>query len=366
MARQKKRTMHIIIGLAALIVSALAAVLVVLPPGGGRLPPCKVPGGLSERTFVEAEGGKLSLVLLSQNTDNPVLMVCGGGPGIPQYLLEYLYPSALPEEFTVCYWNYRGTGPAYSKADKAEDMTTAQYMKDAAAVTDYLRKRFSCEKIYIMGHSFGTYIALKTVQAFPEKYKAYIAMSQIVNSRKSELLAFNYMKNQYEKAGNSKMVKQFEKYDMHNSENDYASYCKSGLRDKAMHELGIGTTRNMRSVITGIFFPSLKCKAFTQKERINLWKGKFASANYPVNKDAHAFDAERSVSEIEIPIYFIIGEHDFTCCASLQKEYFSLIKTPQKRMYLFENSAHSPLYEEHDKARHALLEIKTLTNSAAD
>ncbi len=186
-------------------------------------------------------------------------------------------------------------------------------------------------------------------------------MSQIVNSRESESQAFYYMKGQYEKAGNFKMIKQFEKYDISNSEKDYADYCKSSLRDKAMHELGVGTTRNMHSVISGIFLPSLKCKTYTQKERINLWKGKIASAKYPANKDAHFFNAKESVPKIDIPIYFITGEYDYTCSALLQKEYFEFIDAPQKKMYIFENSAHSPIYEEHDKAKQVLSEIKTLT-----
>ena len=33
------------------------------------------------------------------------------------------------------------------------------------------------------------------------------------------------------------------------------------LRDGAMHGLGVGTTRDMRSVITGIFLPVWQCRA---------------------------------------------------------------------------------------------------------
>ena len=154
----------------------------------------------------------------------------------------------------------------------------------------------------------------------------------------------------------------FEKYDIRNSEKDYTEFCKSSLRDKAMHELGVGTTRDMHSVISGIFLPSLKCKTYTQKERINLWKGKIASAKYQANKDAHFFNAKESVPKIDIPIYFITGEYDYTCSALLQKEYFEFIDAPQKKMYIFENSAHSPIYEKHDKAKHVLSEIKTLTS----
>lgn len=47
----------------------------------------------------------------------------------------------------------------------------------------------------------------------------------------------------------------------------------SSLRDTTMHELGGGTTRHMRSVVTGILLPSLRTRVHTPMERINIWSG---------------------------------------------------------------------------------------------
>ena len=308
------------------------------------------------------DDGCLEIMLLSDDVTHPVLLVCGGGPGIPQYLLEDSYPSALSEVFTVCYWDYRGTGASYRSGIEASEMTTERYIKDTLAVTAYLSDRFSNEKIYIMGHSFGTYLALKTVQAYPEYYKCYIGMSQIVDQTQSEYLAFDYMKEQYEKNGNTKMAKKFEKYDIRNSSQDYDDYFFSGLRDKAMHDLGVGTARDMHSVISGIFFPSLRCKAYTQKERINIWKGKAFSREFPVTKDAIVFNAMRDVPKLELPICIIAGEYDYTCCFSLQQAYYDFIDAPRKKLFVFENSAHSPVYEEYDEGKRVLEEITRLND----
>ena len=46
------------------------------------------------------------------------------------------------------------------------------------------------------------------------------------------------------------------------------------LRDQAMHSLGIGTTHDMNSVITGIFLPSLTFREYTLLEKVNLWRAK--------------------------------------------------------------------------------------------
>lgn len=351
---KRKKRKWILLGIVAALVIGL---LIVFPPSLGRLPDRGTPNGLAERTQVETDDGSLEIMLLSDDVSNPVLLVCGGGPGIPQYLLEELYPSALPELFTVCYWSYRGTGASFRSDTVAGDMTTERYMKDALAVTDYLRERFSQDKIFLMGHSFGSYLALKTAQAWPERYQCYIGMSQTVAQKQSELLAFDYMKEQYAQKGDTGMVEKFDQYDIRGSQTDYEDYFSSGLRDEAMHELGVGTTREMRSVISGIFFPSLRCTAFTQIERINIWRGKSLSRKFPVAKDANSFNAFEAVPSLEIPAYFIAGAYDYTCCYSMQREYYEALDAPQKQFYAFENSAHSPVYEEYEEARRVLTEI---------
>ncbi len=334
------------------------AVFVMFPPSSGTLPKMQGEEAVSEKTTVKLAAGGLGTIILSKNAGNPVLLVCGGGPGIPQYLMESMYGSPLTDVFTVCYWDYRGTGLSYKDDISAESMTTRKFIDDTLHMTDYLANRFKTDRIYIMGHSFGTYIALKTVQRHPEKYLCYIAMAQIVNQAESEKIAFDYMKSEYEKNGNTKMFLEFSKRDISASQEAYIEYCSSGLRDKAMHELGVGTARDMHSVIRGIFLPSLRNRAYTQAERVHIWKGKIKSNKCPVSRDSRtSFNAIQDVPSLDIPIYFLTGKYDYTCCASLQEQYYEAVQAPDKALYFFEESAHSPLYEEHDKGRQVLEEI---------
>ncbi|MCR5025454.1 MAG: alpha/beta hydrolase [Lachnospiraceae bacterium] len=333
------------------IVLIAAIILIIIPPGMGKLPGTH---DLREKIFVEKDGGNLGLILLSDNTDNPVLLVCGGGPGIPQYLLESLYPSVLPEYFTVCYFDYRGTGLSYESGIDPDNMTTEQYIEDTLYLTDYLKKRFGREKIYIMGHSFGTYIALNTVAKHPENYVAYLAISQICDQHRSEQIAYDFMRTCYEDEGNSSMVSRFDKYNIAESREDYKRYTNSSLRDKAMHSLGVGTTADMDNVITDLFLPSLRLMAYTPSERINIWRGKVHSGKFAVHNESGTFNAFEKIPRVEIPVYFFVGENDMTCCASLQKEYYEKIEAPEKRFYFYEGCAHSPIYEDREKTREIL------------
>lgn len=360
---KRKRVPKMIIGFSVLVVVLLLLILFIFPPSKGKIPQFYNENGeviensLAEKCYLEVEDGKLGMVIMAKDISNPVLLVCGGGPGIPEYLMEYMYPSCLADKFVVCYLEYRGTGLSYSSDIKAEEMTTEKYISDVVTVSKYLSERFEQDKIYIMGHSFGTYVAIKTVQQYPEYYNAYIAMAQTCNQTESEYMAYDYMKALYEQIGNTKMVEKFENCPIRESDEMYTKYFTSSLRDTAMHELGVGTTRDMDSVITGIFFPSLRCKAYTRQERINLWRGKGLSVQFPVVKDSTHFNAFSEVPSLQIPIYFFAGKYDYTCCFDLQYEYYEQVDAPIKEFYVFENSAHSPIFEEPEEAAKLFEEI---------
>jgi pimeloyl-ACP methyl ester carboxylesterase len=82
------------------------------------------------------------MFIFAEDETKPVILVCGSGPGIPEYL----------------------------------------------------QQRFHREKIYLMGHSFGTTVGILSASRYPECYYAYIAMSQICNQSESEKSAYKFMK----------------------------------------------------------------------------------------------------------------------------------------------------------------------------
>jgi pimeloyl-ACP methyl ester carboxylesterase len=349
-----KKMMFIIV--AIILCCLIAAAFVILPPSRGKTKPFTdgngniLEGSISEKTFVDVNGASLGMFIMAKDRNKPVLLFLGGGPAIPEYLLEIARPSGLENEFVVCYLSYRGTSLSYDPKTAVESMTTDQYIDDAVEITNYLRNRFGQEKIYLMGHSFGSYVGINTVFQFPELYHAYIAMSQIADQNRSEIQAYNYMYEQYQAQGNARMIKRFEENPVTAPEDLIKYFTLSDLRDTAMHDLGVGTTRDMNSVISGLFFPSLRYTVYTPKERINIWRGNNFVKTTPIKTSIFSFNAFDEIPEIDVPIYFFAGIYDYTVCYSIQKEYYEQIKAPLKAFYTFDNSAHSPLFEESEKA----------------
>jgi pimeloyl-ACP methyl ester carboxylesterase len=177
----------------------------------------------------------------------------------------------LEDLFTVVWWDQRGAGLSYRSDIPASTMTVEQFIADTLTVTDYLRERFDQDKIYLLGHSWGSFIGIQVAARAPERYRAYIGMAQMAHQLRSEMLAHAYMLAAYKDQGDMGMVRVLEKAPVTMIDGTPQAYL--ALRDKAMHRLGIGTTHDMGSVITGIFLPSWRFPEYTVGEKFHLWRG---------------------------------------------------------------------------------------------
>ncbi len=326
-----------------------------------------LPGSLSEKTWVDINGVQQGMFIKSRDDNNPVLLFVHGGPGMPEYWLTQWYPTGLENDFTVVWWEQRGAGLSYAPEIPAESMTAEQFVADTIAVTEYLRQRFDKDKIYLMGHSWGSYIAIQAAAQRPDLYQAYIGVGQVSYQIQSEQLAYRYALDFYENAGDEGMLKKLKAAPPTLTVPLPAAY--ESLRDAYMHGAGIGTTRAMKSVVTGIFLPSWQFREYTLGEKINLWRGKFHSRSreFSLWDKMQITDLAQKVTVLEIPAYFLHGKFDYTCAYPLAKEYFVQLDAPVKGFYTFELSAHSPMFEEPDRVLKVLREdVLTGANSLAD
>lgn len=323
-------------------------------------------GSISEKIHVNINGVEQGMFIKGMDKTKPVLLLVHGGPGMPDYVISKENTTVLEKYFIVCYWDQRGAGLSYSSDIPVDTINAEQLVSDTIGVTNYLRNRFGQDKIYIMGYSWGSFLGIQSVAKSPELYKAYIAMSQMSNQLESERLSYEYILEQYKKAGNKGMIDKLEKSPIDKKTNLPTAYWS--MRDDMMHSLGVGTTRNMKSVITGIFLPVMESSEYTLKEKINLWRYKFTSPSIKnLQNEEYGTDLNEKVPKVEVPVYFCHGIYDHTISYDLTKEYFNKLQAPMKGFYTFNESAHSPMFEEPEKFSY-ILEDDVLkgTNGRAD
>lgn len=306
-------------------------------------------GSISEKVFVDINGVEQGMFIKGQNAGNPVLLYLHGG--VPDHFLTDRYPTNLSEIFTVVWWEQRGSGLSYSSELPPESLIPEQLISDTLVLTDYLRARFGQDKIYLMGRSGGTYFGIQVAARAPERYHAYIAVAQISNQLESERLAHQYMLERYKGEGNQKMWRRLAAASIGDTAPLPEAYLK--VRDIAMHELGVGTTHDMKSVFREMFLPSLLHREYTIREKIALWRGKLFSGGRLWNTQLST-DLTKKVTRLEVPVYFLHGVHDYTVSYPLAKAYFKQLQAPVKGFYTFKQSAHTPFFEEPQKTREIL------------
>ena len=354
------------------IIIILAITLMIYSPG--RPKPYLSENGMllknsiSEKTIVTIGGVKQGMFIRSKNINNPILLYVHGGPAFPEYFLIEKYRPGLEDYFTVCYWEQRGGGLSYTPEVTLKSMNFDQLTSDAIEVSNYLRERFGKNKIYMMAHSGGTTFAIMAAARAPQLYYAYIGMAQITNQAESEKLAYRYMLEQYTALKNKKMIAELQKYPILDSTNYIIPFFKSLARDQSMHNLGIGTMRNMRSVIKDVFIPVWLCNAYTLREKMNIWVSKFFFIKKTeLIDELFATNIPFKVPQLEIPVYFVSGKYDLTVNHDLCKAYLDKLKAPVKGFYTFKESAHSPIFEEPEKLREILVkDVLSGTTSHAD
>ena len=309
------------------------------------------PGSISERVYVMINGTRQGLIIQSTDAAHPVLLFLHSGPGMPEFFLNTTHPSGLEQDFTVVWWEQRGAGLSFSPDIPPESMTVTQFIADTLGVTQYLRRRFGKDRIILLGHSWGSFLGIQVAAAAPDLFHAYVGMGQVSFQLRSEVAAHPAMLAQYRMRGDTAMVRKLEAAPVSMADGLSPAYLR--LRDQAMHGLGCGATRDIASVVTGVFLPVWQCPAYTISEKVDIWRGLSFSRGFLWDTFLRT-DLTRQIKALDLPVYFLSGAHDLTANYGLSREFFDQIKAPVKGFYTFRNSAHSPLIEEPGLGRNFL------------
>lgn len=315
---------------------------------------------ISSKEIVEINGVSNGFFINGKDKSNPVLLLVSSGPGTDDYFLTERFPDMhIDDIFTVVYWDYRGMGIVYDSKIDPEEITEDVLLEDTRAVSEYLMERFDKDKIYIMGFSGGSRIAINAVKKYPNLFYAYIGMAQVVTDlSERDQLMYDYMKSVFEIRKDKNSLKELESAIYYDED---GIHCKAwGKYVMLLHKAGGGTTYNETEFV-GVDLPIILAHCYTIPEKIGYLKGLKMYKNTAFENEQKGFDYRESLNEFEIPVYFISGEYDYNCPHPLVEEYCYKITAPDKAFYKIENAAHSPLWENAEDSFNVFVEIKEKT-----
>ena len=305
-----------------------------------------IPRSLAVIKTLDINGIPQKMIIRSADTLNPVILYLHGGPGSPESPFLKYFGSKLEDYFTVCYWDQRGSGMSYSDQIPKESMTLEQFIDDAADVSKYLINRFGKEKIILMGHSWGTILGSYVSNRYPEFYSAYVAIGQVSDQLRAEQISYDYVIKTAREQQDEEAIRELESIGRPPYPVEENSIEKMLKERKYVTKYG-GAIRNgnfYREATKAIFF----FREYTLTDKINYFRGMGYTMEYlwPEVLKANLFT---QIPAQQIPVYMFQGKYDYQTSYEVAREYFDSLRAPEKQFFSFENSAHSPNFEEPER-----------------
>lgn len=350
---RSQRKMFIHIGIALLLIIAVYIVLKLIV----FMPSIKGEDAVASIDTVEIGGIMQSMLIRSQDVKNPILLYLHSGPGSSEMVSFRTYQSKLEEHFTVVLWEQRGTGKSYSDTIGADTMTIDMMVSDAGEVIQYLLDKFKQQKLFVVGHSWGSLLGVLTIQEYPQYIYAYVGSGQIVKPDDGEKISYAYALNKAFEQNNRQAIKELQQI----QENfDYLTIAENAnwyeeiiTQRKWLVKFG-GETYN-RDNCSFMFMPALMPSEYTLIDFIKFSKGSEFSLK-TLWPQVMKIDLLNSAQKLSVPVFLFQGRHDYNTPSSLVEDYFEILDAPYKELIWFEESGHHPMYEESESYQSMLVE----------
>lgn len=295
----------------------------------GRTTAIHAPNSIASLERIRIGGVNQCILVRGDDSSRPVLLFLHGGPGMPAMYLAHAFQRDLEKDFVVVHWDRRAAGRSY-REDISGTLNTEQLVADTIELTNVLRSRFHKDRIFLVGHSWGTYLGMLVIARHPELYRAYVGIGQLARLSPIAEIQDEYIRQSARRVGDQDAIRELEQKG-------------AGVRETLLFKFG-GEIHNAKSftplLITGLAAPEYSLRdAFNIPKGVSLYSKHFVYNSIP----GELMDV---VTHVEIPIYFFSGRYDYTDPFALTEDYFSKISAPEKRLVWFEESAHFPFYEE--------------------
>jgi proline iminopeptidase len=271
---------------------------------------------------VAVAGAQLYVHEAGQGT--PVIVLHGG----PDFDMSYLLPEfdRLADKFHLIYYDQRGRGRSAAGV-KADDVTLESEIADM----DAIREHFHLKKVTVLGHSWGTMLALEYALRHPERVSRLVLMDPAPAST-ADIVRFRDERAQkwpvlMELKNAIAATKAYKEADPDAVVAYYRQHFKPAFGHAAAYEALIlkMQARFMEQGSDGI----LKSRAIEDRLVNETWAA-------PGGYDLHP-----RLKELSIPTLVITGDHDFFPFAA---EHIAQA-IPGARLVVLKNCGHFPYLE---------------------
>lgn len=272
-------------------------------------------------------GVRQKILLQGDDTANPILLWLHGGPGEPAMMVSHRYSAQLRKSVVLVHWDQRGGGLSYDPQNPPTGVSEQRIEQDTVEITNLLLRRFHRNKLYLLGHSFGSVIGLRVAAEHPEPFCAYIGMGQVLNDGQSRELARAWLEAEYRKSNNTAGLARLD---------------DPSMLDRLVREQG-GSLHQPIDYNGLIKASPYYFDGYLQQK--NAARGLVVDQ---IGRNSPARTGLDTLLKLAVPAFFFEGRYDHVPASSpeLVVRYVQRLQAPHKEIVWFENSGHQPNLEE--------------------
>ena len=306
----------------------------------------ETPNGISSLEEITLGGLKQWIFIRGEDKKNPVLIFLHGGPGVPLMSMasSRKFDAELIKHFTVVHWDQRGAGKSYYNDISADSMTIDRFVEDCNELIDYIQNRFSTQKVFLVGHSWGSVIGIKTVYKYPEKIHAYVGVGQIISDYEQQKVSYDFVVEEAEKSGDVKVQNAIKAI----GPPPYNAPGKISEKDEYVFQYG-GIAHGGIKQIMILMSNFLTSPEYSLSEGFRSFGSKgYESSMSVMWEEIKNINLTKEMHSIMVPMYFFEGKYDMATPTVIVEDFYAnldLDAKKSKKLVIFENTAHFPMIE---------------------
>lgn len=302
---------------------------------------------MDEHLKLALNGTTLDFRIRGTGEKNPVLLFLHGGPGVCDRHFVLADQAPLTDICTLVCFDQRGAGKSYTREQAARHMDVDTVLQDAIAAVEWLCARFGQEKIYLAGHSYGSYLGVLLCQRIPGRIAAYIGTGQLANGAENERISYEFVLGEATRRGDRKALRDLARIGAP-VDGYYRSLDDLTVQRNLMTKYGGAAHGKKESMITSMVLPLLRSPEYTLPDIARYAKGAFYNLR-ELWREVIACKFDQTALKLDVPVFITQGKHDRNTPPELAMRWFDALEAPKKEWIWFEQSAHSPIREEKEK-----------------